>query len=174
MKSPLRVAVFLALAALLLSLPASAAMWTIKLHSGGKFQTRYQPQIATWDANRVVFLTEVGNLVSVPKADIESVSSDIENRGFGKVINTTTVMLGQAPNDLATDQGAAAGGQAAPAPEEEKPYSVQQFVEPSATQGIPGTLIPSYGSSTGGGRQYTAPAPPPAPAPAPTTPPTGQ
>ncbi|MGE5233301.1 MAG: hypothetical protein ACM3OB_04260 [Acidobacteriota bacterium] len=173
MKSPLRIATFVALAALLVSLPASAAMWTIKLHGGGKFQTRYQPQVASWDANRVVFLTEVGNLVSVPKGDIENISSDIENRGFGKVINTTTVMLGEAPNDLAADQGGGgAGAQAAPAPEEEAPYTVQQFVEPSAAQGIPGSLIPS---GYGGQQQRTpAPAPAPAPAPPPATPPTGQ
>lgn len=169
MRKTSRLTTLLIVVGLLVALPALAETWTIALRSGGSFQTRYQPQQAGWDANRVAFLTDVGNLVSVAKSDVTSITSDTENRGFGKVLNTTTVMLGEAPND-APEASQQQGGQGQPAgypAEAEKPYSVQQFVEPNATQGIPGSLIPSYGG-TGGSRQYqpTMPATPPPPPPA--------
>ena len=128
------------------ALPASAAVYTIMLKNGTTFETRYQPEQASWDVDKVVLLTEFGNPIALAGADIESISVDSENRGFGHQLNDTTMMLGSAPNDaldpsseegkaaLAAEAAASSGTQASPA------YNQQQFVDTGATTGFPGWM----------------------------------
>ena len=117
----------------------------------------------------MVFLDEWGNLISLHKAEVESITTDTENRGFGKVINATTIALGWAPNDALdpdSDEGKAALEQqerAALAESLAPPvYNQDQFVEPSQASGIPlsfvgaGNTVPPMGEPI-----TTAPAPPP-------------
>ncbi len=125
------------------ALPASAAVYTILLKNGTTFETRYQPEQASWDADKVVLLTEFGNPIALAAADIDSISTDSESRGFGHQLNDTTMMVGWAPNDaldpnseegkaaLAAEAAGTAAAPAAPV------YNQQQFVDTGATSGIP-------------------------------------
>lgn len=164
-----RALAFVVAAALLAPTLAAAEVFTVTLRNGTSFDTRYQPQEASWDPDQVIFLSDVGNWIAVERSEVASVTSYTESLGFGKVINTTTIALGWAPNDrpdeaaagqagqvgLTATQVAAASaalrqsGQAAIPTPEQSPYSVQQFVEPSAAQGIPGGLIGFGGAATG-------------------------
>lgn len=166
----------------LLAAPLAAETYLITLQNGSTIQSRYQPQESSWDAGMVLFMTETGNWIGLKKSDIANVEQENNLRGFGFVINPTTVALGWAPNDAADPAAAqddlgsrllqALGGEPQPA---QKPYSVQQGVSTEQTQGIPLSYVP--GSQAYGGSQPQAPAPPrvvilpqPAPAPAPATP----
>lgn len=126
---------------LLLAAPvASAAVYTVSLKNGTSFESRFEPEEATWDSSILLLLTQVGNWIALDKDDVVDITTDIESRGFGKVIDTKTVSLGVLAND-------------APDPDAEAPklsnaqvlqqflqqqqqsapdYTVHQFVEPSA------------------------------------------
>jgi len=150
----------------LLAAPIAAETYLITLQNGTTIQSRYQPQESSWDAGMVLFMTETGNWIGMKKADIASVEQENNLRGFGFVINPTTVALGWAPNDAA-DPAAAQGdlgarllealGGGAPAPAA-KPYTVQQGVSTEQTQGIPLSYVPG-GQAYGGTVQQAAPAP---------------
>ncbi len=124
--------------------PAEAAIYTVTLKNGTTFDTRYQPEQASWDENKVVVLTEFGNLVALAGEDIDSVTIDSESRGFGHQLNASTMILGWAPNDaldMNSEEGksymaaeAAAAAAAASAP---PVYNTQQFVEPGTMTGLP-------------------------------------
>jgi hypothetical protein len=154
----------LSVAAILAVLPAaaSAGTYVITLHSGGVFESRYQPREAAWDAGKVVFLSETGNWIALRRADIARVESTTRSLGLGVDINATTVAVGWAPNDNLTPEQIQEAARNAPqqfsVPEPN--YSVRQFVEPNSTQGMPmgwaGTTTPpmspssgSYGSTVG-------------------------
>ena len=126
------------------ALPVSAAVYTVTMKNGSTFDSRYQPEEASWDENLVVLLTEFGNRIALPAAEIDSVSVDSESRGFGHQINSTTMALGWAPNDAidpSTPEGQAAiAAQAAAAANSAQTppaYNQQQFVEPGALTGLP-------------------------------------
>jgi hypothetical protein len=105
----------------------------------------------------VLLMTDVGNWIGVNRDEIESVRSESENRGYGLVIDTTTILLGWSPNDAldpnaeptaAGQPGDAAVSRTATALEtmneqrrKEESYSIPQFVEPGSTQGIPSRFI---------------------------------
>ena len=143
-----RASLSLLLFALLLALlpvAATAAVYTVTLTNGTTFDTRYQPQYASWDPEKVILLTEYGNQIAFAASDIQGVSVDTETRGFGYQIDTTTMALGWAPNDQIdpySDEGKAAlAAQAATAADQARyaqpSYTQQQFVDPSALTGMP-------------------------------------
>jgi len=140
--------------------PASATTWKVALVNGNEFESRYQPEEASWDATQVLLLTEQGNLIALDRAEIVRVSADVEDRGFGTVIDTKTISLGILPNDADVPDPAGEelstaqvlqryleAQQAQPAPD----YTVQQFVDPIEAGG--GGLPVGYATS--------APPPPP-------------
>jgi hypothetical protein len=159
----------------LLALPAGAEVYHVTLNNGTVVDTAYQPQEASWDSSMVLLLTEVGNWIGVPKADIQEVRTDSQDAGFGVRIDDNTFELGLTAGDLSPEALLAAGLVEAPAGQQgnaaqdaqlqmlrniqmqqqqeaqrreaQDKYTVQQFVEPSQTQGIPGSLI---GNSYGG------------------------
>jgi hypothetical protein len=142
-RATLSVVVF-ALAATVLSTGAFAAVYTVKLANGASFDSRYQPQRASWDADKVVLLTEYGNQIAFPASDIEAVTIDTDAKGFGHQLDATTIALGWAPNDAIdpnTEEGQAmlaAEAQAAASAASAPPvYNQQQFVEPVSTTGMP-------------------------------------
>ncbi len=131
---------------LLSALPAAAEVFTIHLKNGNSFETRYRPQIAAWDEDTVLLITNVGNRIALMKSDIEEVTADTEIYGFGTVIDTTTISLGLAPNDAPLPEQAADSqarllnyiNQLANRPQQD--FTVQQFVEPDQagmTGGLP-------------------------------------
>jgi hypothetical protein len=152
--SPMSVLLLLA-AVLLVAVPVSAqAVFQVTLDNGSVFESRYQPQEAAWNPQMVLMMTEGGNWIALPREQIVQVTSDIEVRGIGRMIDAATIDLGWAPND-------------APVPEEEdaatsqlrmlqqlieqqgqqQNYDVEQFVSPGRagqTGGLP------LGYATGG------------------------
>ncbi len=143
-----RVAMFLLGAlALVAALPLAAEYHTIKLKNGNEFDSLYRPRLASEGGDKVLVATETGNWISLPIDGIEAVISHIEARGFGKVINTTTILIGTAPNDAEVpgDETEALDPATrllnyleAQQPQQATPFSVQQFAEPnSGSGGIP-------------------------------------
>jgi hypothetical protein len=147
-----------ALVALLAALPAipvSAEVYTVTLTNGNVLETQYQPQEAVFDKDMVLLLTEVGNWIGVRRDEIATVVSDAESSGFGKVIGKNTVDLGWAANDAADPNAQAADGKQDPGlslaaqalqavyqqRQAEQSYTIQQFVQPNQTQGIPTNLV---------------------------------
>jgi len=167
MPASLRRSLILAFA-LILALPmvAAAESYTITLRNGSTFHSRYQPQAAPWDAAKILVRNEFGNMISLDQAEVTSVANDAENRGFGKAINNTTLMLGDAPND-APQPGDDTGGGDQGDQTADTPYSINQFVEPGQTQGMPGSWL---GNGSGGGSSSAPSAPAPKPAPKPAAP----
>lgn len=152
----------------LLALPAlaSAEVYTVTLTNGSVLETAYQPQEAAFDRNIVLLMTEVGNWIGVRKDEIESVRSDAELGGYGKVIEKNTILLGWAANDAEDPDAKAAEGQgnnrtdpalSATAQalqnmyeqrKAEESYTVKQFVQPNQTQGIPARMVGSGSASS--------------------------
>ncbi len=154
------VLIVLALLALpALGTPANAEVYTVTLTNGSVLETAYQPQEAAFDRNVVLLMTDVGNWIGVRKDEIESVRSDAELAGYGKVIEKNTILLGWAANDAEDPDAQAKEGQGQgksdPAlsataqalqniydqRQAEQNYSIKQFVQPNQTQGIPARMI---------------------------------
>ncbi len=147
----------LLLAVPLLASPAAAELFYVTLNNGSVLESRYQPQQSSWDGDMVLLMTDVGNWIGVSRDEIESVRSESENRGYGLVIDTTTILLGWSPNDAldpnaeptAADRAGDAGtNRTATALErmneqrrQEETYTIPQFVEPGRTQGIPSRFV---------------------------------
>lgn len=138
----LALAAAVAVAGLLPAPPAAAESYIVTMDDGAVFESRYQPEEASWDPGVVMLLTEFGNWIALERADIADVTTDVESRGFGKVIDTNTISLGILAND------------AIPPEEQEEPdsfqqlqqlltqqnqqqqdFTVNQFAEPSEIQG---------------------------------------
>ncbi|MFQ5351108.1 MAG: hypothetical protein ACE5EG_11750 [Thermoanaerobaculia bacterium] len=164
MKTTRVVLLLIAALALVTALPAAAEYYTIKLKNGNEFDTLYRPRLATEGGDKVLVATETGNWISLRIDAIESVVSHIEARGFGKVINTTTILIGTAPNDAEVP-----GEEDEPVdpatrllnylesqqrPQQAAPFTVEQFAEPNSVGGIPlgftnTTTPPLTGSGVG-------------------------
>jgi len=139
------------------AVPAGAEVYFVTLTNGSTFETVYQPQAASWDAGMVLLLTEQGNWIGLPQADIQEVRSESQIAGYGRVIDNKTFELGTAPNDATDPDAKPAEGtdpnaqmmqlmlnqqqQEAAQRQAEQSYTQQQFVEPSSLQGIPARLI---------------------------------
>lgn len=156
--------------------PAGAELFTVALTNGATFDTRYQPRRAAWDAEMIEFVTDTGLWVAMPRGLVSEVRAVAETKGFGKVINTTTVDLGYAPNDLAvadlTTQAQAAERSYMDTALANRQFDQQQFVEPSQAGvhaprgGIPVTSLGGGGAPSGPAVVPVAqPAPPVAPPP---------
>ena len=139
MRSPARFAVLTVAAALAVA-PLPAAVYTVELTNGTSVLTRYEPEDAAWDSSKIVFVDEYGNTVAFDKSDVVGVTSDFESKGYGSMIDSTTMALGWAPNDAldpASPEGQAAAAAAAVLGTQPPPAHMDNFVEPSATQGMP-------------------------------------
>src|SRR6185503_19525114 len=62
------------------------------------------PKQATWGPAMVTFVDETGTEISLPQALVSDVTAQSEVKGYGRVIDTTTVDLGYMPNDLDQSQ----------------------------------------------------------------------
>jgi hypothetical protein len=138
-----------AVALLVVALPATAEIFTVTLHNGTTFNSRYQPEEAPWDTSKVILLDDVGVRVALPKADIESIAAQSELKGYGRVIDTTTFELGVAPNDLPEPEEGGEGQAQQPSALDRmlsQSYDQQQFVEPDEAGG--GVPVFSVGNTT--------------------------
>ncbi len=144
------------LVALLVAVPATTEIYTVTLNNGSTLESRYRPKEAGWDASLVLILTDVGNWIAIDKASIASVTADIENAGFGKVIDTTTIAIGWSPNDApeetpeeAMDPMTRLLNYLAAEQSSRPDYSVPQFVEPgqAGQGGLPVSGLTAPGAS---------------------------
>lgn len=141
---------------LLAVVPAVADVFQVHLKNGNSFETRYKPKIAGWDENKIVVLTDIGNRITLHKDDVVDITHDTDVRGFGTVIDTTTIVLGWAPNDAPTDQSVDPAAEWAKYLQElNKPqsFNVDQFVSTEAA-GQQGGGLPAwdFGPGAYGGR----------------------
>lgn len=161
----------------LLGAPAAAESFIIELSNGNTFVTKQRPERSAFDDDWIEFHTDAGNRIAIPESLVVSIASDLENRGFGTVIDTTTVLIGLSANDAeALDAplidgrfdpsaflGGALGGLFGGGGFDEAfgggfgdealgPVSNPLFAEPNASGGLPLGLIgvPTGGSSGGG------------------------
>lgn len=140
----------------LIAAPASADVFFVTLTNGSVIETAHQPQQANWDPNMVLLLTESGNWVGFPKDQISGIRAEDPTQGFGIRINDKAIALGVSPNDLPEAKGKDDVNQRffdlanrmLDMAEQQQKYSVQQFVEPNQTQGIPSSFA---GNGGGGG-----------------------
>ena len=143
------------MALLLATPPAAAEIYSVTLKNGGRIQSREAPQAAGYAEDLILVLTEVGNWAALPIDDIASIDADTETRGFGTVLDTTTIVLGWAPNEDPIEESMdpqermlrLLEQQNEPRPD----YTVQQFAEPSNSGGIPlwmtGVTTPPLGNT---------------------------
>lgn len=169
------------LAFALLALPASAEVFHVTLTNGTTIDSSVQPQQASWDPNVVMLITEVGNWVGFPKGEIESIKAEDPTAGFGVRISSTAIALGRFSNDLPEEgktnpqdelnqRYLALANRMLEQSERQQSYSVQQFVEPGQTQGIPSSFG-GYGNGGSGNSGFNnVPQPQPSPTSAPQTP----
>ncbi|REJ83903.1 MAG: hypothetical protein DWQ36_19295 [Acidobacteria bacterium] len=80
--------------------------YIVNLKNGSTIISKYRPVTADFDETLMLMMTESGNTIAIEKAAIDTIVSDLENRGFGTVINTTTVVVGRSANDAAVDDEA--------------------------------------------------------------------
>ena len=167
-----RFAPLLVLCGVLAAVPATAEIYTVTLTNGAVIESRYKPKQASWDASMIEFLGDAGNWMALPKDLISEITAQSETKGFGRVLDTTTVDLGFAPNDLPQETAGQASQSMTPLEQAfNRNYDIQQFVEPGSVGGG----IPVFGVGAMGGGSMAPPAPsappapppPPAPAPAP-------
>jgi hypothetical protein len=148
-----RARLLLGAALLLLALPLHAEAYTIKLTNGATFESRYQPKQAAFDPSFVTFIDETGLAVALPKDAVASVVSQSELKGYGRMINTTTIDLGYAPNDMPVQQQQASNAQLLIdyMNSNRNHYDQQQFVEP----GQAGGGIPVWTAGASGGNNFS-------------------
>ena len=163
---------------LVAALPATGEVYTIRLSNGTTFESRYKPKQAPWDPTFVTFVNETGNEIALPQAIVAEVAAQSETKGYGRVIDTTTVDLGFMPNDLDQSQQAMAQA-AAMNPQGQLAVGatdVNNFLEPNAVgSGIPIGFVGGGNFNVpqgAGGFVPVAPGVPPGTTPAPFTQPT--
>jgi len=132
---------------------ALAEVYTVTLHNGNTFLAKYRPQDASYDPNYIVFMTDVGNTISLSKDDVADIVSETESKGFGVVIDTTTIMIGELPNDAPTEEQALKAMESRQSQTgfrlpQQPGLSTSQFAEPSAVGGSAGGGLP-VGFATG-------------------------
>jgi hypothetical protein len=141
MVKALSIAALLAALTFVSAAPAGAELYDIRLHNGGRIQSRQAPIAVDYLPDRLLVLTEVGNWVGLATDDIASIEAMTESRGFGTVIDTTTISLGVAPNDRIEAQELDPQERLLQMLEQRsrprENYSVEQFAEPSEAGGIP-------------------------------------
>jgi hypothetical protein len=165
-----RVPMLFALLALVAALPAAAEVFTVTLANGSIFESRYQPRQAAWDTGMIELVTETGAWIALPKPLVQTITALSETKGFGRIIDTTTIDLGFAPNDLPETPVSQEGSMTAFEEAMTRSYDIQQFAEPSQAggRGGGGGGLPVWGlGAGGGGGGFTPPAPAPVPAPPP-------
>lgn len=133
-----------ALALALVAGVSLAETFTVTLDTGAALTVRQRPKLSA-GGETVYLLTDVGNWVSFDRPSVVSVTSDLESRGYGLVIDTTTISLGIAPNERLAGEEAAGtiDGDLAllqylrQRDAAAQDFTVPQFVEPEQATGIP-------------------------------------
>ena len=138
MSSQLTRTLVLGLLLLLSATFCGAIGWEVKLHNGHVFQTRYEPVEASFDDTALMFLSDTGNWVTIPKSEIEEIVSLTEALGYGTVLDGVTIGIGQLPNDAPTPEEEAELNAAAAQQQPQIPnFNPLLVAEPNSPNGIP-------------------------------------
>ena|SRR5579872_422460 len=145
------------LALALLAVPAYAEVFHVTLKNGTVIETASRPQQASWDSKMVLLLTDMGNWVGFSQDEIAGIRSEDPIQGFGIRINDKVVILGLSPNDLPDAKGKDdvnskffdLANKMLDMQDKANHYSIQQFVDPSQTQGIPSGFAGTAGNGSG-------------------------
>ena len=140
-----------ALAIAVLPLPATALEYEIHMQNGNVFHTRYAPVVAPFDSSKLMFMTVMGNPVSIVRGDVKEVISLTEASGFGKRLDAMTILIGLAPNDNPTPEEQAALEAQAAQGQTPTPYTIPLVTEPDQTQGLPLQFLNYTTPPLGGG-----------------------
>lgn len=140
-----------------LAVPAYAEVFHVTLKNGTVIETASRPQQASWDSKMVLLLTDVGNWVGFSQDEIAGVRSEDPVQGFGIRINDKVVVLGLSPNDLPDAKGKDdvnskffdLANKMLDMQDKQNHYSINQFVDPSQTQGIPSGFAGTAGNGSG-------------------------
>jgi hypothetical protein len=154
MKSPWSVIGLLAALPILAVSSLSAQAYNVTLNNGNVFVSKYRPVEAEYDPTKMLIMTDVGNVIALPQSAIASIESDTEARGFGRVIDGTTILVGYSANDTevpAEGEDAVAQPQAAFTPQV---INMPLVAEPNAPGGgIPLSFITGSSVPIGGVQQ---------------------
>lgn len=134
----------------------SAETYTVKLASGGVLELRYPLQEASWDKDTLVYLSEGGNWVGVPRSEVVEIQIATEFKGQGQLLDSTTIFMGFAANDLPVPGDPREANSTERLLEvlqglgKTQNFNTEQFVEPdSAGGGIPLELTQPYSPQSG-------------------------
>lgn len=143
-----------------IALLAAPSVWAEKylvtMENGTTFESLRQPRVASWDSSVLMVLTDAGNWIGLSADAVAKVRARSEEQGFGRVIDAKTIEIGVLSNDAPTDEELAEqeAGQdpflralerieEISRPPEQPNTTVEQFVNPEDTLGVP----TSYGNS---------------------------
>ena len=143
----------------LVAAPALAEVYSLTLSNGATFTTRYRPSQSPNRPDTTQILTEFGNWIALPTSQIESITADTESKGYGTVLDTTTIAIGWAPNERsAPGEGSEADLDPTTrllnymaqrdAGRQQPDFSVEQFGEPSMVGEAPTGGVPGYFAGT--------------------------
>lgn len=133
-----------------------AEKFVVTLENGTTFETLRQPRTASWDTGVLMVLTDAGNWIGLEASEVAKVRARSEEQGFGRVIDAKTIEIGVLANDAPTDEELAEEAanqdpflaaleriEELSRPPEQPQTTVEQFVNPEDTLGVP----TSYGNS---------------------------
>jgi hypothetical protein len=133
----------------LLALPATAEVFHVTLVNGTTVDSSVQPQQASWDPSMVMLMTDVGNWVGFPKAEIADIKAVDPTAGFGVRISSTAIALGRFSNDLPESVKANSAedinNRYLALANKALDHSIQQGVSTEQSQGIPAAFA-GYGN----------------------------
>ncbi|HVS62934.1 MAG TPA: hypothetical protein VMT85_05425 [Thermoanaerobaculia bacterium] len=85
-------------------LSAQGTRYRVVLENGNEIYSKYKPVEASYDANKMILMTDQSNVISIPKDDILEMVAEVEALGFGRRLNDTTVIVGSSANDNPTEE----------------------------------------------------------------------
>jgi hypothetical protein len=132
-------------------LPLQALEYEIRLQNGNVFHSRYEPVVAPFDSTKLMFMTNLGNPISISRDDVVEVISLTEASGFGKRLDAMTILIGLAANDNPTPEEQAALAAQGEGIEGAVPYTMPLVGEPEQTGGIPLQFLNFTTPPLGGG-----------------------
>lgn len=83
---------------------AQATRYRVVLTNGNEIYSKYKPVEASYDENKMILMTDFSNVISIHKDDIQEMVAEVEELGFGRRLDDTTVVVGLSANDNPTEE----------------------------------------------------------------------
>lgn len=85
-------------------LSAQGTRYRVVLENGNEIYSKYKPVEASYDSNKMILMTDQSNVIALHKDDIQEMVAEVEELGFGKRLNDTTVVVGYSANDNLSEE----------------------------------------------------------------------